>query len=295
MFAPSLRMKLTLALLFVGLASAVLVGVVARQILMPVIDPVSLARFQSAMFYGVGAAAALAIALGLAIGVRLSHRVTRLTTAVTAMAAGDLYQHVDEGSEDEVGVLARMFNQMSRELFESRLRIDTQTQMLRELSVRDELTGLHNRRHFDDQAATAFAHARRYRRRLTVMMCDVDHFKTINDRFSHAVGDEVLRQVARILQANTRASDIVARYGGEEFAVVVTESEPEAAHGLALRIRERIEQHAWAEIEPELQVTISIGLDSTVTRPGIAEMLAAADERLYLAKRGGRNRVIADS
>ena len=295
MFTLSLRTKLTLALLLVGLASAFVVGLVSRQILLPIIDRSYLDAFRSAMFYGVGAAALLAVALGLVIGVRLSHRLTTLTTAINAMAAGDLYQHVDEGAADEVGVLARMFNQMSRELFESRLRIETQTQMLRELSVRDDLTGLHNRRHFDDQAATAFAHARRYRRRLTVMMCDIDHFKTINDRFSHAMGDEVLRQVARILQANTRASDIVARYGGEEFAVVFTESEPEAAHGLAERIRERIEQHQWSEIDPELHVTVSIGLDSIVTRPNIAEMLAAADERLYQAKRSGRNRVIADS
>jgi two-component system cell cycle response regulator len=295
MFAPSLRTKLTLALLFVGLASAIVVGLVARQILLPIIDRSYVDAFRSAMFYGVGAAALLAIALGLVIGIRLSHRLTSLTTAINAMASGDLYQHVDEGTADEVGVLARVFNQMSRELFESRLRIETQTQMLRELSVRDDLTGLHNRRHFDDQAATAFAHARRYRHRLTVMMCDIDHFKTINDRFSHATGDEVLRHVARILQANTRASDIVARYGGEEFAVVFTESEPDAARGLAERIRERIEQHDWSEIDPNLQVTISIGLDSTVTRQGVAEMLAAADERLYQAKRGGRNRVIADS
>ena len=295
MFAPSLRTKLTLALLVVGLSSAVLVGFVAREILLPVIDRSYLDAFRSAMLYGIAAAAVLALALGFVIGARLSHRVTTLTTAVNAMAAGDLYQHVDEGSADEVGVLARVFNQMSRELFESRQRIDTQTQLLRELSVRDELTGLHNRRHFDDQAAAAFSHARRYRRSLTAMMCDIDHFKTINDRFSHATGDEVLRHVARILQANTRASDILARYGGEEFAVVFTESGAETALGLAERIRERIEQHDWREIDPELHVTISIGLDSTVTRPGVTEMLAAADERLYLAKRSGRNRVIADS
>jgi two-component system, cell cycle response regulator len=127
------------------------------------------------------------------------------------------------------------------------------------------------------------------------MMCDIDHFKAINDHFSHATGDEVLRHVARILQANTRASDIVARYGGEEFAIVFTETTAETAVRLAERIRERIEQFDWWEIDPALHVTISIGVDGIVTRPGIAEMLAAADERLYRAKRGGRNRVVADS
>jgi len=252
-----------------------------------------LGAMQNAMIYGVGAASLLAIVLGLVIGARLSHRITRVTTAIAAMAHGDLYQRVEEDAGDEVGTMARVFNQMSKELYESRERIERQTVMLRELSIRDELTGLHNRRHFDEQAATAFAHARRYSRPLTAMMCDIDHFKRINDTFTHAVGDQVLRRVAKILQANTRSSDIVARYGGEEFAIVFTESQPAEAYALAERIRERMESHNWSEVEPGLRVTISVGLDSDVSRASVGDMLAAADERLYDAKRSGRNRVVA--
>ena len=256
-------------------------------------DESYLGAMQNAMLYGVGAAALLAIVLGLAIGVRLSHRLSTLTTAIQAMGQGELYQRVDEDAGDEVGVMSRMFNQMSKELYESRERIEQQTVMLKELSIRDELTGLHNRRHFDEQAATAFLHARRYKRPLTAMMCDIDHFKKVNDRFTHAVGDDVLRLVAKILQANTRSSDIVARYGGEEFAIVFTESQPAEAVALAERIRERVQSHPWHEIEPELHVTISVGLDSDTSRASVAEMLGAADERLYEAKHAGRNRVVA--
>jgi len=249
---------------------------------------------QSAMLYGVGAASLLAIGLGLIIGARLSRRISSLTTAIAAMAQGDLYQRVDETAGDEVGTMARVFNQMSRELYESRERIEQQTIELRELSIRDPLTRLHNRRHFDEQAATAFAQARRYSRPLTAMMCDVDHFKKINDTYSHAVGDEVLKLVATILQANTRSSDIVARYGGEEFAVIFTESGPKETLALAERIRERIEAHPWEEVEHGLRVTISIGMDSDTTRASVGAMLAAADERLYEAKHYGRNRVVAE-
>jgi two-component system cell cycle response regulator len=252
-----------------------------------------LGAMQNAMIYGVAAASLLAIPLGLIIGARLSHRITRVTAAIAAMSQGDLYQRVEEDAGDEVGTMARVFNQMSKELYESRERIEQQTVMLRELSIRDELTGLHNRRHFDEQAATAFAHARRYNRPLTAMMCDIDHFKRINDTFTHAIGDDVLRRVAKILQANTRSSDIVARYGGEEFAIIFTESQPAEAFTLAERIRERMEAHDWSEVERGLRVTISVGLDSDMSRASAAAMLAAADERLYEAKHGGRNRVVA--
>jgi len=256
-------------------------------------DQSYLAAMQTAMYYGVGAAGLLAMGLGLLIGARLSRRITRVTTAIDAMGRGDIYQHVDEDGGDEVGTMARVFNQMSKELYESRERIEQQNVMLKELSLRDPLTRLHNRRHFDEQAATAFAQARRYNRPLTAMMCDVDYFKQINDRFSHAAGDEVLRLVAMILQANTRSSDILARYGGEEFAVIFTETQPSGTLALAERIRERIEAHPWHEVEPGLQVTISVGLDSDTSRASVGDMLSAADERLYEAKHSGRNRVVA--
>ena len=91
---------------------------------------------------------------------------------------------------------------------------------MRELSLRDVLTGLHNRRHFDEQCAQFFASAQRYQRPFSVMLCDIDHFKTVNDRFSHATGDEVLKHIARQVQSALRPGDVLGRMAGDELAVV---------------------------------------------------------------------------
>jgi diguanylate cyclase (GGDEF)-like protein len=156
----------------------------------------------------------------------------------------------------------------------------------------DGLTGVSNRRHLDALLLTEWERALRFGRALTVAMADIDHFKRINDRFSHAVGDEVLRTVARILRENTRGVDAVARYGGEEFCLVLVETAQDAAVCLCERLRERIARHDWSAIHPALAVTISIGvagLEEGMDAPDA--LLAAADARLYQAKRAGRNRV----
>jgi two-component system, cell cycle response regulator len=126
------------------------------------------------------------------------------------MGEGDLRQHVTIRSRDEVQFLGESFNRMSRDLAESHDTIRQQAAQLLELSMRDEMTQLHNRRYFNEQATLAYAQAQRYSRPFAVAIADVDHFKQINDRFSHAAGDAVLREVARLLAAATRETDIVA-------------------------------------------------------------------------------------
>ena len=256
-------------------------------------DITYLNAMQQAMLFGLGVAALFALALGLLFGARLSSNVRRVTHAIQKMRAGDLRQRVHVTANDEVGVMAALFNDLSHELAESHDKIQRQTMLLRELSVRDELTGLHNRRYFHEQAEGAFAHAQRYDRPLTVMICDVDRFKQINDRFSHAIGDEVLRRVSRILQTSVRGTDVLARYGGEEFVVLFVETEGPQAVTLCERIRTLIEAHAWHDVHPDLRVTISMGVDDNTACGDIREMLAAADRRLYQAKETGRNRVVA--
>lgn len=125
------------------------------------------------------------------------------------------------------------------------------------------------------------------------MISDIDAFKAINDRFSHAVGDEVLRRVAAVLRSQVRASDLVARYGGDEFVVVFQRQGAPQVVDVCNRIRERIESHDWATIDPSLCVTVSIGLDDDQSRASAAAMLDAADARLYEAKNCGRNRIVA--
>ena len=156
----------------------------------------------------------------------------------------------------------------------------------------DALTGLSNRRHLDERLAAEWERAVRFRRAMTVAMADVDYFKQVNDRFSHAVGDEVLRTVARILRENTRGVDVVARYGGEEFCLILVETAAAEGAQLCDRLRLLVEAYDWASIRPGLAVTISIGiaaLHEEIDAPDA--LLAAADARLYAAKHAGRNRV----
>jgi diguanylate cyclase (GGDEF)-like protein len=173
-------------------------------------------------------------------------------------------------------------------------KVHEQAVQLKELSIRDGLTALYNRRHFDEQGASALAQAERYDQPLSVMIGDIDFFKRINDGFSHAVGDEVLRQVAKILQSNTRDSDIVARYGGEEFVMALPQTTLPYAVALSEKLRILIEAHSWHDIHPDLRVTMSMGLCGDSKISSFEKMVAAADEKLYQAKESGRNRVCAD-
>jgi diguanylate cyclase (GGDEF)-like protein len=157
----------------------------------------------------------------------------------------------------------------------------------------DALTGVFNRRHLDTLLSVEWERALRFGRALTVAMLDVDHFKQVNDRFSHAAGDEVLRTVARILRENTRGVDVVARYGGEEFCLILVEAGVDEGARLCDRLRALVQAHDWSAIRPGLAVTVSIGVAGLHEAEAPGALLAAADLRLYAAKHAGRNRVCA--
>jgi len=172
-----------------------------------------------------------------------------------------------------------------------RARLFEQTERL---ATTDGLTGLTNHRTFQARLDERLAEAQRYGRRLSLLLCDIDHFKTVNDTYGHPVGDQVLRGVAALLGKEARTTDLVARYGGEEFAIVMPETDAAGAHVIAERIRERVAERVFdAELGP-LRVTLSIGL---ATFPDDAQrkaaLVAQADGCLYAAKRGGRNRTVA--
>jgi diguanylate cyclase (GGDEF)-like protein len=124
----------------------------------------------------------------------------------------------------------------------------------------------------------------------TVAVVDIDHFKRINDRFGHAVGDEVLRAVAGILERFARREDLVCRYGGEEFVLVLGSYDERLSRSVTERIRAAIQAHSWTSIHPELAVTISIGV-AAGRGAETNGLLLAADSLLYRAKRAGRNHV----
>ena len=257
-----------------------------------------LAAMREALAFGVVAALTLAVLLGVILGDGLSRSIRQLTQAIKSMAPGAVRQRVVIDGRDEVGLLARAFNRMSEELAEHHERLEEsnrtireQAEQLKELSIRDGLTQLYNRRHFDEYAARLYAEAARYQRPLVVMLADIDHFKRINDRFSHAVGDDVLRQVAEILMAGMRASDVVARYGGEEFVAIFPNTPFPQAVALCDRLRRQIEGFPWQKFHPELAVTISMGVADERGQGDARAMIKLADRYLYEAKSGGRNQV----
>jgi two-component system, cell cycle response regulator len=170
---------------------------------------------------------------------------------------------------------------------------------LAEGALVDPLTGLHNRRHFEERLGSELAAARRHRRPMSLLLCDVDHFKNINDEYGHLAGDETLRMVAFVLRGAVRKEDVLARYGGEEFTVIARETGMVGAQTLGERIRRAVEKShcAWQGIDlgvtVSIGVTVSVGLAEFVPGRSEQELIQSADRALYLAKQAGRNRVVA--
>ncbi|HTQ03895.1 MAG TPA: GGDEF domain-containing protein [Polyangiaceae bacterium] len=174
-----------------------------------------------------------------------------------------------------------------------------QEQLLRQLyeaSVTDALTGANNREHFDSQLRMELSFARRHGTDLSLVMFDVDHFKRVNDTHGHPVGDEVLVEISKATRRLVRNEDVFARYGGEEFALILRGIALEGARIVGERLRERIAELVVTTEKGPLKVTVSVGCASFASTPeATAETLVQlADKRLYVAKRGGRNRVVAD-
>jgi len=158
------------------------------------------------------------------------------------------------------------------------------------------VTQLLNRRALVDRLTHELERARRYTTPLALLMVDLDHFKDINDTHGHLVGDEALREVARLLQGAVRTVDLVGRYGGEEFVIVLPETNPEGAVAFAERLREKVAHHDFAsEILPSLKITVSIGVAAfpAPTIDSVDDLFARSDEALYRAKAAGRNLVRA--
>ncbi len=159
------------------------------------------------------------------------------------------------------------------------------------LSKEDSLTGLSNRRELDRFLALEFERAVRNKRPLSVALADIDFFKKINDLHSHAVGDEVLKQVAQLLKEGCRSIDMVGRYGGEEFLLVLPDKDIEQARQVCERLRAAIEEFDWTSKAAGPRVTMSFGLATLTNETSHERLLAIADERLYEAKEAGRNQV----
>jgi diguanylate cyclase (GGDEF)-like protein len=160
-------------------------------------------------------------------------------------------------------------------------------------ATHDKLTGLANRRHADAYLQQQIDLAQRNDHPGALALADVDHFKGINDGFSHAIGDRVLERLARILSEGCRKTDFVARYGGEEFLLYFPDTGADRALQVCSQLRRAVQETDWSDIAPELGVTISFGLAEIGDGARCRTILNEADMRLYRAKREGRNRVVA--
>jgi two-component system cell cycle response regulator len=184
---------------------------------------------------------------------------------------------------------ARARNQIRRKFYQDRLRSDLGTAL--EMALTDPLTGLYNQRYLRRHLSGLMESGQG--RQLAVLMLDVDHFKSVNDRFGHASGDRALRLIADSLRVHTRVFDSVARYGGEEFVVVMPGTSPEEATAAAERLRSAVEVIEFSAIENQsVPLTVSVGVACALSAKGSPDvLLLAADAALYDAKRNGRNRV----
>ncbi len=197
---------------------------------------------------------------------------------------------------EEAEVLARVsthlrLSSLQRELEAKILALEEANLTIQELSIRDELTKLYNRRHFNQQAQFLLEQQQRNPQAISLMIADIDFFKRINDTFGHGIGDAVLREIAKVFQTHTRATDLVARYGGEEFVMLMPNTNlTQAAHVCEL-LREQIEHHNWLEVHHDLNVTISMGVSSFAADSDLKTLVTRADEKLYEAKNTGKNKV----
>lgn len=283
--------------------------IVVRQPLQDALAPAHALRNR---LIGLGVVAAILFGLlALPLARTVSHPIEQLAEAARRIEqrVGDV-QYPQSTRLLEVQQLGQSMRSMTASLLAREQELETMNQTLEtqvlqrthalaaanreleRLATHDALTGLHNRRHCDERVAECMAVGQRSGRTFAVLMLDADHFKQINDRFGHATGDAVLQQLAEVLRAQTRGSDLVARYGGEEFVVVLPHNQnPEEVAQVAEKIRAAVEASHFSEVG---HVTVSVGTCVwTPADTSVAALVHRADLALYQAKQNGRNRVVA--
>jgi diguanylate cyclase (GGDEF)-like protein len=167
---------------------------------------------------------------------------------------------------------------------------------IQQIAITDDLTGLYNRRGLFEIGRLEIERTRRYNLPLSAIVMDIDHFKRVNDQYSHAVGDQVLRSFAKCVQENTRELDVIGRIGGEEFALLLPGSNHKSAHRTADRLQNLIAENVTETGFGEIRITVSQGvaeMDSSME--DLNDLVQAADRALYRAKETGRNKVVSSS
>jgi diguanylate cyclase (GGDEF)-like protein len=241
----------------------------------------------------------------------VTHQLRQLTRVFNELAAGSRAPlHIDTRHQDEIDELGRaalrfreanieiadllgryqaLNEELESKVAERTLALEQSNRQLEQLANTDRLTGLLNRRALEQRLVEEVKRSRRYGRPLALLFLDLDHFKVINDRFGHEVGDQVLVRLTKELTSMLRANDRLGRWGGEEFLLLCSETDGAAARRLAERIRTLVE---GLQIEPVGQITVSIGIASLLSGQTPESLIACADQAMYRAKSLGRNRSV---
>ncbi len=235
-------------------------------------------------------------ALALAAGDPMSTTVLRfgLTSSVAApiQVGGELWGAVAAASQQQIAIGAELRLERFAHLASLAISNLQALELLEHRAATDPLTGIANHRTFYDRLHSEVERARRYGRDLSVVLLDLDHFKTINDTHGHQTGDRILKEVAQRLAGEARESELVARIGGEEFAWLIPESDHHGAYAAAERVRRAIEATPFADVGT---VTLSAGVCSTTHARDAQQLMRNADRALYRAKEHGRNNTSVDS
>jgi len=227
---------------------------------------------------------------------RAYHEAERAARSAMAATRARLLTHrcelTDARTETENARLEAALHRVRLEELENeKWALQTEARQAARHAREDQLTGLWNRRYQDEELPKLLSVAEATDRPLCIAVCDVDEFKSINDRLGHPVGDQVLRTVAGILRSGSRPADLVARMGGDEFFLAFAGIDLAAAYEICERMRHTVEVHDWPGIRRNLAVTVSFGVALLAPGDSVPELLQAADGSLYAAKQRGRNRV----
>jgi diguanylate cyclase (GGDEF)-like protein len=294
-----LRRKVLLALTLSSLVPILVLGYVVHRYVQPSLDPAHVGRF-----YGLQALILLTV-LGMIAGAYIIWTIGRAFAGMTALLSNETRIAEIGTQSDQVGTLMKSFSSMLGTVEQQAMDINTfamrldaayreleaTNAKLKETSFKDEVTGLYNRRFFSLRLEEEISRFRRFNHPVSVVVLDVDGFKSVNDEFGHAVGDETLRDIAQILMKHSRGINVVSRYGGDEFAVLLVETSKTGARLYADRIRHVVATFPFSHGKT---VTASFGVsslpdDEATTSEGL---FRAADEALYAAKRAGKNQVM---
>jgi diguanylate cyclase (GGDEF)-like protein len=188
--------------------------------------------------------------------------------------------------------LGGQISSLRQKLRNSHTELEEAMEKIQEMAIRDELTGVYNRRHVMELLDYEKNRSSRGGGGIFCLaMLDIDHFKNVNDMYGHQAGDAVLRAVATMIDKTMRNTEFCGRYGGEEFLIVLTQTDIKGALICAERVRANIENILFPDLDPDFKVTVTIGLSEYHIREDVEKIISRADEALYRAKKGGRNRV----